>query len=178
MQSTIAAGAGSTDFFGLAYGKDGDDYRGFSFGKSTSPLMDALLLIEPQPAGEYEARVQARAAAASTLISGTGTTATLDQAESTSNAAVGVPRAGVTTSTAPSAPTHYFGSIELDPVKGALQYSTIATEIVNLFSRRPGTRLRIKVDIEAEDAAGFDTDTVRAVRENARTLVLKQSEFD
>jgi uncharacterized protein len=72
---------------------------------------------------------------------------------------------------------NFFGTIELDPVKGALQYSTIAAEIVTLFSRLPDARLRIKVDIEVEDAAGFDVETVRAVRENARTLAVK-GEFD
>lgn len=179
MQSTVAAGAGSADFFGLAYGKEGDDYRGFAFGKSTSPLMDALLLIEPGHARAYAARQQAAIAEAASKSATATETAPSTQAGATSENPA-TPGAGTSagTAAAPSAPTHYFGSIELDPVKGALQYSTIATEIVNLFSRRPGTRLRIKVDIEAEDAGGFDTDTVRAVRENARTLTLKQSEFD
>ncbi|HEU0198136.1 MAG TPA: hypothetical protein VFQ88_13110, partial [Nevskiaceae bacterium] len=126
--------------------------------------------------GAYEARRGTSAAAASKFAAGaepitsTGTSATPNAGP--------VAGTGATAATMSSAPTHYFGSIELDPVKGALQYSTIATEIVNLFSRRPGTKLRIKVDIEAEDVNGFDTDTVRAVRENARTLALKQSEFD
>jgi hypothetical protein len=141
--------------------------------------MDALLLIEPDHARAYEARLQAaiaEAAAKSATASEAGTSTPVGV--TSENPAAPGADAGAATATVPSAPTYYFGSIELDPVKGALQYSTIATEIVNLFSRRPGTRLRIKVDIEAEDADGFDTDTVRAVRENARTLTLRQSEFD
>lgn len=178
MQSTVAAGAGSDDFFGLAYGKEGDEYRGFSLGKATSPLMDALLLIEPGYAGAYQARLQAAAEAATRAsgIADEGLAASASEAISTasSQARSGVVPGGIA---AQSAPTHFFGTIELDPVKGALQYSTIAAEIVNLFSRLPGARLRIKVDIEVEDAAGFDVETVRAVRENARTLAVK-GEFD
>lgn len=71
-----------------------------------------------------------------------------------------------------------FMSERADQMGSALQYSTIAQEIVHLFTRNPGAVVRIKVDIEAEQASGFDIDTVRAVRENARTLSLKQSEFD
>jgi hypothetical protein len=181
MQATIAAGAGSTDFFGLAYGKDGEAYRGFSLGKATSPLMDALLLIEPDHAKAYEARMRASAEAVAVPATGyTSSSEGLTSAAATGVSSGGQPsEGGGTAAASPSqgAPTHYFGSIELDPVRGALQYSTIAAEIINLFSRRPGSKLRIRVDIEAEDAEGFDTDTVRAVRENARTLSVK-GEFD
>jgi uncharacterized protein len=176
IQATIAAGAGSVDFFGLAYGKEGDDYRGFTLGKATSPLMDALLLIEPGRAKAYEERTRVPTVDSEpTPVTGGPASA------STAGGTMGnptAPVAGGASAAAQGTLTHYFGSIELDPVKGALQYSTIAQEIVHLFTRNPGATVRIKVDIEAEQASGFDIDTVRAVRENARTLSLKQSEFD
>lgn len=178
MQTTIGAGAGSTDFFGLAFGKEGDDYQGFSIGKGTVPIMDALLLIEPGHAKAYQARVQAAAEAATraSAVADEGTVVAAG-AEAPTTSGQGANAAATGAGQTRSAPTHFFGTIELDPVKGALQYATIAAEIVNLFSRLPGARLRIKVDIEAEDASGFDVETVRAVRENARTLAVK-SEFD
>ncbi|PTA85921.1 hypothetical protein CWM66_28065, partial [Kosakonia sp. H7A] len=61
MQTAVAAGAPSRDFFGVASDKSADGYRGFSLGKVTTPFMDALLLIEPSSAAAYEAaQVQAQ----------------------------------------------------------------------------------------------------------------------
>lgn len=170
MQSSIAAGAVSADFFGLAYGKDGEIYRGFSVGTATSPLMDALLLIEPEHAKAYDERHR------EPVLPITGPDSPERPVRPPEGP--GTPIGGPVTTPATKTLTHYFGSVELDPVKGALQYATIAAEILSLFTRKPGTKVRIKVDIEAEDASGFDTDTVRAVSENARTLALKASEFD
>lgn len=59
------------------------------------------------------------------------------------------------TQAAPNRLTRYFGSVELDPVKASLEFSRIVSELVELFSATPGTQVRIRVDIEAEDARGF-----------------------
>ena len=101
VQTTIGAGAASRDFFGLAYGKEGDDYRGFSF----------------------------------------------------------------------------YGVAELYPVKATLQFSKIVSELIELFSANAGTQVRIRVDIEANDARGFSENTVRAAKENSATLGVK-SDFE
>jgi hypothetical protein len=51
-RAAIEAGAESVEFFGLAQGKDGTQYIGFSFGQRTSPIMDSsLLLIDPLSPG-------------------------------------------------------------------------------------------------------------------------------
>ena len=47
-----------------------------------------------------------------------------------------------------------------------------------LFSADPRTAVRIRVDIEAEDARGFSETIVRAARENGRQLGMKTSDFD
>ena len=53
--TTMNAGANVRDFFGIAYGKEDGKYVGFSYGKITSPILDAaLLLIEPATAAAYE----------------------------------------------------------------------------------------------------------------------------
>lgn len=75
-------------------------------------------------------------------------------------------------------PTRYFGNAELDPVKASLGFSRIVSEMVELFSGTPGTKVRIRVDIEAEDERGFSEGAVRAVKEDSRLLGLKTSDFD
>lgn len=174
MQSTVAAGASSRDFFGLAYGKTEQGYQGFSLGSSALPLMDALLLIEPVHAAEYEERTRPKPVD----VESTGSPSGAQAAGGETN------RPGVTEPAVPNAPagqnrlTRYFGSAELDPVRASLEFSRIVSELVELFSATPGTKVRIRVDIEAEDARGFNEGTVRAARENGRTLGLKTSDFD
>jgi hypothetical protein len=43
---------------------------------------------------------------------------------------------------------------------------------------KPGVAVTVKLDIEAEAPQGFDENTVRAVRENAKTLGFAQAEFE
>ena len=78
----MAAGAGSRDFFGFAYGREGDRYLGFHFGKATSPILDdSLLLIEPKESERFDAILAAEEAArraATTPTEGTATTAADD----------------------------------------------------------------------------------------------------
>lgn len=56
LRATVAAGAPTRDFFGLAYGQEKGVYAGFTFGKATTPILDGtLLLIEPGAAEEFAA---------------------------------------------------------------------------------------------------------------------------
>ena len=172
MQSTIAAGATSRDFFGLAYGKGEQGYRGFSFGSATSPLMDALLLIEPGHAADYEERTRPKGIAEESpaLPKDGEDVGGQDEPDTDKPAEPG--------ETARKRLTRYFGTAELDPIKASLEFSRIVSEMVELFSAKPGTKVRIRVDIEAEDERGFTEGTVRAINENSRVLGLKTSDFD
>lgn len=169
LQNTIAAGATSRDFFGVANDRTEEGYRGFSLGKTTTPYMDALLLIEPGHAAEYE---EATRPAPETPPTSSGTSV--------------VPPAGATATLPPntvpgqsaSAPTRFYATAELDPVTASLGFSKIASELVELFIANPGTNVRIRVDIEADDSRGFNEGTVRAAKENSKVLGMKTSEFD
>ncbi|HQZ63898.1 MAG TPA: ATP-binding protein, partial [Planctomycetaceae bacterium] len=58
LAQAIRVGAGSTDFFGTAYGQSGDKFEGFHIGESGSvQLDDTLLLIEPDAAKAYQASI-------------------------------------------------------------------------------------------------------------------------
>ena len=68
--------------------------------------------------------------------------------------------------------------MELDPVKASLQFSSIVNEVVELFTAAPGSRVRIKVDIDVLSNSGFDDITVRAAKENTKTLKFDSSDFE
>jgi predicted AAA+ superfamily ATPase len=164
MQATITEGATSRECFGIATAKADEGYRGFSFGKSAAIYMDALLLIEPATAADYEEKTRPK----------------------TEPVNPDTPAPKADSSKAPPAipgrmqerPTRYFGTVELDPVKASLQFSKIVSELVELFSATPGTNVRIKVDIEADDERGFSEGTVRSAKENGKVLGLKSSGFE
>jgi uncharacterized protein len=50
----IHNGAGSRDFFGIAYGQTCDTFEGFQFGDARVQFDDTLLLIEPEAAKAYQ----------------------------------------------------------------------------------------------------------------------------
>ncbi len=175
LQAAITDGAASHDYFGLASARQDDCYLGFSFGQPAAIYMDAVLLIEPHAAAAYVQRTQAAAAKAAGAVAGNSGLAGATERPPAS----GVDAVLDADARRPAARlTRYFGTVELDPVRASLQFSKIVSELVELFSAKPDAKVRIKVDIEAGNATGFDETTVRAARENGRTLGLKTSEFE
>ncbi|HXF07268.1 MAG TPA: DUF499 domain-containing protein [Candidatus Acidoferrales bacterium] len=183
-RTTMAAGAESREFFGFAQGKEDGRYIGFSYGKRTSPIMDAsLLLIEPVTAAAYaEAQRAAEAAARAEAAEAGGSAATTTVA-----AGGGTPRAqdsakgGYATGggTAQQAvKKQFYGSIELDPFLAKKQFADLVDEVVQQFILRPGVKVRIAVEIQAEATTGFDDGLQRAVKENCNALKFKNAEFE
>ena len=80
------------------------------------------------------------------------------------------------TTTAPR--THFFGTIDLDPVMAKRQFADIIDEVVLNFTAKPGVKVRISIEIDAESDAGFEDGLQRAVRENCNVLRFKNAEFD
>jgi len=184
LRMTLAAGAGSRDFFGLAYGRETtpthERYLGFNFGKATSPILDAaLLLVVPKAAEAFDLVLQAE--------------------EEARKAAVALPPVGPGEVAIPPGPIPpgvkqpppgyladppklarkrmFFGTVELNPMQPKPQFSDVVDEIVMLLNR-PDVRLKISVEIEAESDGGFDDATQRAVRENCNQLKFKNGGFE
>ena len=88
-RAALAAGTGSRDFFGMAYGKEDTRYVGFSFGEAVSPVLDrTLLVIDPHTASAYAETQRAAAEAAR------ATASTLAGPPASGSDASGIPRAG------------------------------------------------------------------------------------
>ena len=183
-RAALKEGASSTDFFALAYGKDGDKYEGFSFGSATTPILDAsLLLIEPGQAAAYQTAIDAaRQAAAVAAASAEGSPVPSPAAAATSGLrdsrsarpydANGMP--------APVAITkrQFYGQINLDPVKAKLDFAQIVDEVVQQFTSKHDVNVKISVEITASSRQGFDDTVQRAVKENCNVLRFHSAEFE
>ncbi|WP_423709315.1 ATP-binding protein [Undibacterium sp. WLX3042] len=179
-QQTMGAGAESRDFFGFAQGKEGGRYVGFTFGKRTSLFLDSsLLLIEPvtaagyaeaQRAAEEAARPKPTDTATATAGNGTPPPRVEDSAKST--------YAGGGNSAPQPVKKQFYGSIELDAIQAKKQFADLVDEVVQQFTIRPGVKVRIAIEIQADSATGFDDGLQRAVKENCNVLRFKNAEFE
>ena len=180
-QHTMAMGTESKDFFGFAQGKDDDRYMGFSFDQRTSLILDSnLLLIEPTTAAGYAelqraAEEAARPKPAVSAKYGADATTAPPRAEDHDRPA-GTAFGGATV--VPSIKKQFYGSIELDPIQAKKQFADLVDEVVLQFTSRPGVRVRIAIEIEAETTTGFDDNVQRAVKENCKVLRFKNAEFE
>ena len=180
-QHTMARGTESKDFFGFAQGKEDDRYVGFSFGQRTSLILDAsLLLIEPLAATGYVELQRAAEEAAQPKSVGSDGYATADptippraedSAKSADSSSGKVP-------TPQSIKKQFYGSIELDPIQAKKQFADLVDEVVLQFTSRPGIKVKIAIEIQAESATGFDDNVQRAVKENCKVLRFKNAEFE
>jgi predicted AAA+ superfamily ATPase len=194
LRATINAGVASRDFFGVSYGHEDGRYKGFHFAENTTVILDdSLLLIAPhvavdfakilaQESADREAAIKktreadagaGRAAGGAGVDSGSGATssATGKQSGIGSGGAGGAPNRPI------SKKTTFFGTVEIDPIKAKLQFADVAEDVLMLFTQKPGVKVRVSLEIEAEGLSGFDDDTQRSVRENCIQLKFKNHEF-
>lgn len=179
-QHTLAAGVESRDFFGFAQGKEDGHYVGFTFGKRTSPILDSsLLLIEPVTAASYaEAqRAAEEASRAKPAEPVYGTTGTSEIEQKIQDSAKQIYTASVGATPQP-VKKQFYGSIELDAIQAKKQFADLVDEVVLQFTSRPGVKVRIAIEIQAEAATGFDDGLQRAVKENCNVLRFKNAEFE
>jgi predicted AAA+ superfamily ATPase len=177
-QMTLAAGAGSRDFFGFAQGREHEKYLGFSYGKATTPILDSsLLLIEPITAAAYALSLRAAEEAARAKPPGTWS----GEGPPPTGAILEGKNSGDVVAPGPSTELpkkQFYGSVDLDPILAKKQFADIVDEIVQNFTTRTGVAVRISIEIQAESGAGFDPSLQRTVKENSKVLKFKNSDFE
>lgn len=182
--NTMAAGAESREFFGIAQGKEDDRYVGFSYGKRTSLVRDAsLLLIEPIAAAAYMEQLRAAEEASRAQAMGVTSGSATTQPTGESNPPAAGPSAGGasdagTGNASPAINKRYYNVLNLDPIQAKRQFADLADEIVQQFTVRPGVNVTITVEIQAESPTGFDAGIQRAVTENCTTLKFPAGSFE
>ena len=180
-QHTLAAGAESRDFFGFAQGKEDGRYVGFTFGRRTSLFLDSsLLLIEPVTAAGYAEAQRAAEEAARPKPTETvpGTTGTGEAPPRAEDSAKPTYPAGGNGGLPQATKKQFYGSIELDAIQAKKQFADLVDEVVLQFTSRPGVKVKIAIEIQAEAATGFDDGLQRAVKENCNVLRFKNAEFE
>ncbi|EQD63147.1 hypothetical protein B1A_09272, partial [mine drainage metagenome] len=184
-QHTLAAGAESRDFFGFAQGKQDGHYVGFTFGKRTSLFLDSsLLLIEPVTAAGYAEGQRAAEEVSRTKDNGAGTGASTTEVSAGGGEAMHIEdstKSGYLVGGAASGQnvnTRFYVSTNLDPFLAKKQFADLVDEVVQQFTLRPGVKVKIAVEIQAESASGFDDGLQRAVKENCTVLKTNAPEFE
>jgi predicted AAA+ superfamily ATPase len=176
-RKTLSLGAPSREFFGFAYAKKDDKYEGFSFGQTMIPLLDSsLLLIEPSAAAGFEQSLQAKKEVEYEKANQTSTEVDKNRPGISSHPPpLYKPDAGVSK---PAIKKQFYSTIDLDPVQAKRQFADIVEEVVMQFTSRPGVKVKIGIEIQAESESGFDEGLQRAVKENCKTLHFKNAEFE
>jgi predicted AAA+ superfamily ATPase len=171
---TVAEGAASHDFFGLAQGKRDGKFQAFSFGMRTVTHLESNILIEPSAAEQYAADIRAQEAVANANVTpktASGPSSTVRPAQSSNDAlAVGVAPKTVK--------TRFYGTAALNPLLAKKQVADIVDEIVQQFTARVGTDVQITIEIQAQSTLGFDESTQRTVKENCNSLRFSSFDFE
>jgi hypothetical protein len=171
-QATLADGAGSRDYFGLAMGKRDDKYLSFSFGGRPAIYLDETLIIEPKVAAEYEAAIKGAEEAKVPGVDGVAPTSPTATPQPNGPGVPGAPQ------TARSTKKRFFGTTGLDPILAKKEFADVVDEVVQQFTTKVGSEVTITVEVQARSAAGFDEGVQRAVRENCKTLKFSSFDFE
>lgn len=175
------------DGFGYADRHDSDAgrYRGLVAGQLASVILNAeSVIVKPAAA---KAQLAADAVAASGAPMGPITGAPVTYGGSVDGTVI---RSGDPAAARPatagaagagdlkSKPTAFFGSVQLNSTKSAMDMSVIAKEVLAHLMALPGATADMTLDIRINVPGGVPDTVVRTVTENARTLKFSQTDFD
>lgn len=175
MEQAIQTGAATRDFFGTAYGQNGDVFEGFKLADPNLQFDDTLLLVDPTAAAAYAAREMEKAAV---------------EREATQHPPVADPKApplavGPPTasdihraaqkiaSASPPRAKAFFGSVDVSATTAKMKLVSISEEIIAVLASDPNATVKVTLEISAEFPNGATEQTKRAVAENAVALGFK-----
>ena len=167
LHQAIRTGAASRDFFGTAYGQDGRTFEGFQLGGGDVVFDDTLLLIGPEAAKSHE-KTHRPPPEIPGPVGDTPDTPVPPVSPGTGAAS------GPTT----AKPTSFCGSTEVPAATAKMRLVQIADEIVSVLCSDPNASVRLVVEISAEFPAGTSDIVKRVISENARSLELKNADWE
>jgi uncharacterized protein len=179
-QQTIREGVRSVEWFGYASAeRERGKFEGLLFGADgTVYLDDSSVLIEPTEAKAAKDRAKPKG-------SGVG-----EGEEEYGGGGGGTGGGGGGEGGGGSKPTgggtgktgatfrRFHATTKIDQADPITSFTDIVQNVIEHFQSKYGTEVVITVDIEAKRASGFDTKTVRDVKENAKSLSFSTAEFE
>jgi hypothetical protein len=168
VESAITNGAVTEDFFGVAYGRKGDGYEGFRLGTASVQFDDTLLLIEPEAARAYEQATRPAALP------------NPNPAPPPVGATPALPPIGPGPTPPPPAKLvrTFHGTAEINAATAKMKLVQLAEEIIAALCNDPNADVKVTVEISADFPYGASDQLRRVVSENAKSLYLKNSEWD
>jgi hypothetical protein len=174
---TVRDGIEHVEYFGYAGSRrDDGELEGLVLGgKATVYLPEPSLLVRPAEAEEAKARAEAkRTPRRATPSGGIPKPAVGSDAPPASTKSPGARSAPPTQAMARR--FHGTKTIEDNDMIGS--FTAVVENVIEHFLAQYGTKVTVTIDIEAKRAEGFDLKTVRIVRENAKTMHFKTSDFE
>jgi hypothetical protein len=77
-----------------------------------------------------------------------------------------------------SVPTHFLGSVHLDPTRPGRDFGRVVQEVVEHLTALVGIDVELMLEIRAQKDDGIPEDVARAVVENARALKFDRHDLD
>lgn len=178
LSRTLRTGAASRDFFGIAYGRTGETFEGFSLGAGDAQFDDTVLLIEPDTAKAYEdARRKFEPTPRTDDLSVQGPDSNVGTASPQPETATSSLERLATTAKPPGARA-FFGSVEIPAATAKMHLIKLADEIIANLVADPNAQVRVTLEIAAEFESGAQESTKRTVSENAIALKLKSADWE
>jgi predicted AAA+ superfamily ATPase len=167
LEQAIIKGAGSSDFFGTAYGQTGEKLEGLKLGDPNVQLDDTLLLVEPNAAAAIiagrEPSEPPRSQRKPDGTAGKSSRPDLKAVAATPGSA----------SPAPLAARSFFGAVDVSAATSKMKLVSIAEDVIALLASDPNGTVTVSVEINATFEAGAPDHVKRAVSENAAALGFK-----
>ncbi len=171
---TVRDGVTHKDWFAYAGAEKDGAFEGLLFGTSSGGiyLNDTAVLVRPDAAAAALPKPVVTTGGVTTT--GTVTTSGSDRPPVSNRSP------GKKTSAPPAQAIfrRFHGTTELDVPDPIGNFTEIVQNVIEHFSAQYGTEVCVTIDIEARRKDGFDTKTVRIVKENAATLKFKTAEFE
>jgi len=165
LAQAIHNGAASRDFFGTAYSQKDDTFEGFQLGSANIQFDDTLLLIEPEAAQVYEAKIRPVPQASPEP----GQPSPLVSAQT---------RPEASSSGAPQKMRSFHVAVDVSPATAKMRLVQIAEEIISVLTSDPNGTVKVILEISAEYPDGAKDTVTRAVKENANALGLKSADWE
>jgi len=178
LAQAIRSGAASRDFFGTAYGQNGDKFEGFQLGGGDVVFDDTLLLIEPEVARAYDQSNRPSSGSTGTSAGGPEHEGGGIRDDGTGGGKTTTSGGTEEGSSAKLKPKSFHGTAEIAPATAKMHLVQLADEIVSLLCADPNAAVRVVVEISAEFPDGATDKLKRDVSENARALGLKNADWE